>query len=170
MSSSKATIICDSHSAVQVERSITGILDRSSLCSLATTTGDGKPYINTCFFAYDSGLRLYILTPPKTIHAQNILRSPAVALAVYDSQQVSGSELQGIQIFGDCRQATSSDDLKTAFATYATRFGTLKSAAKNVEEMLRVFESRLFIVTSKRVKVFDEPTFGKETWVVATIQ
>jgi hypothetical protein len=50
------------------------------------------------------------------------------------------------------------------------KFPNILTYAPDVDTMLKVFESRLYVVWVEALKVFDEPTFGKEVWVSARIE
>lgn len=165
----RLSLKADGFSEKRLWGSVTDILSSNELCSIATVFPDGYPYINTCFFAFDENLSLHILTPPTTQHAKNFQAKEEVAVAVFDSHQISGSELRGLQIFGNCSQVVAKSDLEQSFATYAERFASIVTAAPNVQTMLETFESRLFIIEPTRIKIFDEPTFGKETWITASL-
>jgi len=159
------------HSDIDVGRlrdSAQHILERTTLCSIATVCANGTPYANTCFFSVSNGLSLIVLTPPSTVHAKNIARQSSVAITVFDSTQVSGAELQGLQLFGTARQAND-DETPECLRVYARRFPSILTAAPDTATFFRVFQSRFFIVTIDTVKIFDEPTFGKETWIIASI-
>lgn len=152
----------------RLENSIFGILDKIQLLSMATLGVDMQPYINTCFFAYDLTLRLYILTPPSTQHSQNITQNHRVAVSVFDTHQISGAELQGLQMFGTCHQAAG-DELASALQIYSDRFPGLKTSAPDIPTLLKDFQSRFFVITVESIKTFDEIAFGKEVWIIANV-
>jgi len=158
----------DGYPSERLAASALSILDKTTLLSMATVCEDGSPYINTCFFAYDGLLRLFVLTPPATMHAKNLALQPHVAIAVFDSHQVSGAELQGLQLAATGEQAQG-DVLEQALEIYSRRFPGLKASAPDVSALLSNFESRLFVLTVHSVKIFDEISFGKELWISATI-
>lgn len=165
----KPSLFADGFEEVRLWDSVIDLLSANELCSIATTTPDGRPYINTCFFAFDPNLRLYVLTPPAAQHSRNIEARPDISVAIFDSHQKSGAELRGLQIFGRCFQAVNPDDLKRSFEAYADRFEAILTSAPNVEALLKVFESRLFTIEPTSIKIFDEPTFGKEVWITAKV-
>lgn len=158
----------DGYPSERLAASALSILDKTTLLSMATVCEDGTPYINTCFFAYDGSLRVFVLTPPTTTHAKNLAIRPDVSIAVFDSHQVSGAELQGLQLAATGEQAQG-EVLEQALNTYSQRFPGLKASAPDVLALLSNFESRLFVLTVHSVKIFDEIAFGKERWISATI-
>lgn len=150
-------------------QSVQHILSGAELCTIATRNQDGTPYANTCFYAFDHDFKLFVLTPPSTQHSRNIEACPPVAVTIFDSHQKSGSELRGLQIIGECYRIKDGPELSAAFDVYMGRFPSIKSIADTVDEMLKVFESRLYEIQPKTIKILDEPTFGKEVWVTAVV-
>jgi len=152
----------------RVLKSVMGLLNRTQLCSVATVLAGGKPHINTCFFAFDRDLRLVILTPPSTVHASAWENPCDVAVAVFDSHQVSGAELSGLQLFGHVTRSRNESE-QAALLVYGERFPSFKAAAPDTDTFLRTFQSRFYLVSIERLKLFDEPAFGKEVWIEASI-
>jgi len=152
-----------------VEQSVAHLLNSNTLCSIATASPDGNPHINTCFYAPGGVDRIYILTPPQTIHSLNLLRNPFVAISIFDSHQVSGAELRGLQVFGRCHRADDATEHPEVFEAYTARFTNIREYAPDAATMLKVFESRLYVIEVDSLKVFDEPMFGKEVWVTAVV-
>ncbi len=159
------------HPEIDSERlrnSVANLLGRTMLCTMATVTPDNLPYANTCFFAVTNDLSLVVLTPPTTKHSTNLSHRPDVSVTVFDSSQVSGNDLQGLQLFGICHQA-SLVETPDCLLTYGRRFASLTTAAPDVTTFMRVFQSRFFKLQIDTIKIFDEPVFGKETWVNAQV-
>jgi uncharacterized protein len=147
------------------DESLSAILSNSILCSLATN-GTGGVHINTAFFAFvsDPRLDLYILTPPSTLHAQNIRENPSVALTVFESTQPWGSDLSGCQLHGRALLVEGVDS-NEGFQAYTQRFPGVLEYARTREEMDQVFESRFYRISIETVKLLDERRFGKENYV-----
>lgn len=153
--------------ASEVREAVEAILRDNSLCSLATVGGTA-PHINTAYFAVMSGLRLAILTPPNTQHAANVHATPDVAMAIFDSHQPWGSDLRGLQLKGSM-ELLSDSGAADAFEAYSTRNPGLVEWAANYGQLEENMESRFYALTVDWVKVFDEPRFGKENYIVATV-
>ncbi|MFB6208954.1 MAG: pyridoxamine 5'-phosphate oxidase family protein [Candidatus Nanohaloarchaea archaeon] len=144
----------------KVRKSIKDIISSNKLLSMSTVADD-IPHINTCFYAFDEEMNLYILTPPETEHGKKLEQNDSVAVDIHDSNQEWTDEKQGLQIFGRCRKA---DDREKGLEIYSGRFPTLEEFASGVEE-LEDLNSDFYIIDPERIKVFDEPRFGKETWI-----
>ncbi len=148
--------------------SVDAILADTELCSVATSDR-GAPYIHTVYFAYSDNLTIYFLSPPSAQHSINITTTPAVAISVFNGTQTYGAELQGLQIFGDCTLSEGTL-AEQAFAVYAARFPKICSRFPSFDHyQLAVSESRLYQIQAQRIKIFDEPRFGKRTWITATV-
>ncbi len=153
--------------------SISGILSANTLLSLANirkTNGELESWISTAFYAFSSSLELYILTPPDTQHIQNLSYSKSVALAIYDSHQEPTKHKRGLQIFGQCSQA-SGLRLVDGYRLYASRFVWLPDFIKQPDDFAKgIIQSKLFVISPKVVKIFDEPTFGEEIWITLNVK
>src|SRR5262245_47952412 len=98
------------------------ILDKAPLGSLSTTTAPSRPHINTAFFVLDQPtLAMYFLSEPGTQHIRNIAATPQGAATFFDSHQIWGDALSGVQLFGSVSESTGADRTK-ADALYRARF------------------------------------------------
>jgi uncharacterized protein YhbP (UPF0306 family) len=146
----------------KVRKSVEEILGQNKLLSMSTTS-ENQPHINTAFYAADE-LNLYIFTPPETTHSQNIAENPEVAVDIHDSHQNWADKKRGLQIFGEAEKA----DQQKALKTYKRRFPEMKELAEKKEE-LEQYDSEFYILKPEKIKIFDEPRFGKETWINAEV-
>lgn len=161
------------YSDEMIEESIKGILEHSVLLSMASIKSDGganESWINAGYYAFDERLNIYYLTPPSSQHAKNLEINPSVAVSIFDSHQMDPTKpKQGLQIFGTW-SLVSAIDLPGVTLLYAKRFPWLGSFIKHpLDWAKKILESRLYQITPKQIKIFDEPTFGKETWVEVTV-
>jgi|SRR5579862_4086001 len=98
------------------------IIRDSNFLTLATTDGE-QPWANAVFYASDKDLNLYFTSYNDSIHVQNILRNPSVAVAIYDSSiNVGGSNSQGVQIKGKCYRVSKGELPDAIEIVYAKRF------------------------------------------------
>ena len=147
--------------------SVEELLEANVLCSLATTS-QGKPHINTAYVAILPGLNLAILTPPNSQHAANVAQEPATAMAVYDSHQPFGADLQGLQLFGFMKLLDGAE-AEVAYQCYVRRFPGLAKWAQDYSALEVNLESRFYGLEVDRVKIFNERRFGKEVYIVARV-
>jgi uncharacterized protein len=164
----------DSCSADALRDSLRGILEDTILFTLATLERDKdgtvNPWTNTAYFAWTEDFRLHFLSPPSSRHCRNIADNPSIALTVFDTRQSGEGGKVGLQAAGRCARSTGSQ-LEKALRSYQARFdGFDKVIAEPADFDKTAMESRLYTVTLTSVKVFDEPAFGEEHWIEATIE
>jgi len=156
------------HDQKSLHESVEAILGTTTLCSMATAKGS-LPYINTAFFAWSSDLHIYFLSKPTRQHSVNLDNNPTISLTVFDGSQSFGSLLKGLQIFGKCVLAMGTQ-ANQAFDVYTKRFPKLLEQIPSFEDYERsVIQSRLYAVTAESIKIFDEPRFGKDVYIEASI-
>jgi uncharacterized protein YhbP (UPF0306 family) len=111
------------------------LLDASTLCSIASVCDDGRPHINTAYFAWNERMDIFWMSEPEAQHSRNVRRSGAIAIAVYDSGQVWGSPDRGIQLFGDAEELEREAEGE-AKAVYRHRFSAFIHADYGVLSFL----------------------------------
>lgn len=153
------------HAAEDIKTSIRDIISSNQLLSMATADGE-DPHINTAFYAFDEELNFYILTPPDTRHGQNLEENHSVAVDIHDSNQEWTDDKQGVQMFG---KAERMENPSRALDLYIERFPKLEEFASTAEE-LEDLDSRFYRIEIEKIKVFDEPRFGSETWITVEVK
>jgi len=157
------------HSDAKLNKSISGILEKSILCSIATLGKNNTSYIHTAYFAFNEKLELYFLSDPHTQHCVNIENNPSVAVAVSDSRQVWQKPKQGLQLFGTCQLARRTSKISSEY-NYIKRFVGYRDWMKILTDQERkAFTSKFYIIKVDSVKIFDEPTFGEEVYITLKI-
>ena len=153
------------YSDSQLDKSISQILERTILCSIATVGKGNSSYIHTAYFAFNGKFELFFLSDPDTQHCLNIEKNPSVAVAVADSRQPWQELKQGLQLFGTC-QITKGTTRITAEYAYIKRFVGYRDWVNVLSIAERkAFKSRFYIVKVQSIKLFDEPTFGEEVYI-----
>jgi nitroimidazol reductase NimA-like FMN-containing flavoprotein (pyridoxamine 5'-phosphate oxidase superfamily) len=136
------------------------LLDASTLCAISTVSSAGRPHVHTAYFAWSGSFDLYWMSDPASTHSRNLRAKPAAAIAVYDSGQTWGRPDRGLQLFGSAREAAGAAR-ERAERTYADRFAGFRADE---------FEGfRLYRCRPRRLKVFDETTFGSGVFVTASV-
>jgi uncharacterized protein YhbP (UPF0306 family) len=143
--------------AARMEATARRLLEASSLGAIATVTPGGRAHVNTAYFAWSPDFDLVWLSEPRAGHSRNLRANPAVAIAVYDSSQSWGRPDRGIQLFGTARETTDGD----AAELYASRFPGYQ------EDELEAY--RFYRFRPRRLKLFDERTFGTGVFVLARV-
>ena len=137
-----------------------GLLNASTLCSIATVSSDGRPHVNTAYFAWSPAFDVVWVSAPTARHSRNIRRDPAVAIAVYDSTQRWGGFDRGIQLFGAARELTARMADEGA-RLYGRRF------TKYARGELRAY--RVYRFRPRALKLFHERELGGGTFVTAKV-
>ena len=97
------------------------LLESSTLCAIATVTGNGAAHVNSAYFAFDRDFKVVWLSEPQALHSRNLRANHSAAIAVYDSGQSWGRPDRGVQLSGTAREAAD-EDAERAEALYARRF------------------------------------------------
>lgn len=87
------------------------LLFDSSFLSLATTDGEGRPWVTPVEFACDGALRFYWTSHPDARHSRNLRTNPRAALSVFDSAQTPGvrAPVQGLYAEGPVEELDRAD-------------------------------------------------------------
>jgi uncharacterized protein YhbP (UPF0306 family) len=161
------------HSDEALNKSISEILSANTLLSMASirnTNETLESWICTAFYAFNSSIDLYILTPPDTQHVLNLKYSHSTAVTVFDSHQEPTKPKRGLQIFGEWERAEGLK-LVEGYRLYAARFVWLPDFIKQPEDFAKgIIQSKLFVIHPKVVKIFDEPAFGEEVWITLKVK
>jgi uncharacterized protein YhbP (UPF0306 family) len=136
------------------------LLEASTLCSIASVCDDGRPHINTAYFAWNDLVDIFWTSEPEAQHSRNVRASGTVAIAVYDSNQPWGTPGRGIQLFGRAEELEG-EAAREAKATYQDRFPAFPEADYGVY--------RFYRCRPRQVKLFDEQVLGDATFVTARI-
>lgn len=134
------------------------LLDASPLCAIASTSPDGRPHINTAYFAWSRLLEIVWLSDPGARHSRNVRATADVAIAVYDSRQTWGGADRGIQLFGPAEEL---EEAAAAAGLYARRFDGFSQTELGAY--------RLYRCATRTVKLFAEDDLGAGTFVTARV-
>ncbi len=147
------------YSAAKLRRSLSRILRANVLCSMATVR-NSLAHINTAYFCYSPDLELFFLSDPRSTHARNLGANPAMAMAVFSSNQVWGQPDAGLQFFGRCVEARG-HFARQAQRLYVRRFRDYDASGLQ--------EYRFYRFVPQRVKIFDERALGGGIFVVVRV-
>ena len=146
------------------------IIDFSNYLSLGTTNGK-EPWVNAVFYASDKDFNLYFSSYNDSVHVQNILKNPNVAVAIYDSHIVVGSgKAQGVQIKATCHRVTGEDLLQAIEVLYAKRFSDPKEREEkgiNVERFSKTDNvgrvDHIYKIIPEKFYILDKTEGKKDT-------
>ncbi len=157
------------YSSSQLAKSVLAILRKNDLCSIATIGLDSESYINAAFYCFSDAIDIYFLSDPDTHHCHNMARTSSTAISIFNSHQVWGSTLKGLQLFGNCSLAEGKDE-KNAVERYKERFPAYRAFLGMLSPLeLQEFKSRFFVFHPITIKIFDESEFGEENIITVKI-
>jgi uncharacterized protein YhbP (UPF0306 family) len=148
--------------------SITNILDNNIILAMSTVQ-DGNAYINSAHYAYNEHLELVIFTHPQSDHSKNVAAHDSVAAAIWNRPEAWGLDLQGLQLFGTCLPLVG-EALEEAIQTYTARFPAFSNVVRSASDFdARSIPMRMYTLRIERLKLIDEPRFGKRKWITAPV-
>jgi len=148
----------------KLNQSIYEILSETYLLSMASINKD-KSHINTAYFAFNNSLELFILTPPTSKHTQNLEKNNSVSVTVFDTNQKWEGDKRGLQLYGTYEK-TKGDKFAEGMRFYLQRFPAFSEWAETPEELEKSdVKSRIYKIEVNSLKIFDEPTFGKDEFI-----
>ncbi len=121
----------------------------------ASTSGE-FPWIFTAYYATDNDLNIYFLTGPSTIHGQQLIDNPKVAVAIADSPQDLMSKKAGLQLSGVCTQLTDEKEVRVGLDLWRTKLKVESSDYTYEGMQTGKIESRMYKIVPKKLKFFNE--------------
>jgi hypothetical protein len=162
-------LVNPSYPSDQLKASILAILNSVELCSMSTITPTSSSYIHTAYFCYSDALDLYFISNIDATHSKNLVRSPTMAVTVFDTNQPWDSLHRGLQLFGKARIAGITESVK-ALAIHAARFHAYGEYIKAINPLEReAMPYKFYIFRPDSIKIFDEKEFGEETFILAQV-
>lgn len=116
----------------------------------------------TVFYVSDDDLNLYFISPPDAEHVEQINVNSEVACAIADSHQKAGEPKLGLQLYGHASEEKGLETLKWMFKMYNKLHPTTKEKLNFDNFQSKVMTSRVFKVTPKKIKFFNQELFGDE--------
>lgn len=105
------------------DKRITDFIGRHHVLTLATTGTDGKPYVASAFYAYDTERNVFVITSDTTTrHGAEMSADSRVAMSIALETRIVG-RIEGIQIEACAEIATdATSDYKQLRACYLKKF------------------------------------------------
>jgi len=161
----KITLRSPGHDSAALMRSVRRILKEAELWSMATFGPRRTPHVNTAYYSLGDGFDFYFVSDVTTRHIRNLVLSPRVAVAIYNSHQAWDSYHRGMQCFGRCWRANSSESL-LAEQAYSARFPAYAKYQKTLTVSDRESSPyRFHLFRPFTLKLLDEAKFGEEVFV-----
>jgi uncharacterized protein YhbP (UPF0306 family) len=146
------------------------IIETSNFLTLATTGGN-MPWANAVFYASDKDLNLYFTSYNDSIHVQNILKNPNIAVAIFDSSiKIGSGTAQGVQMLAKCRRL-GKDELPEALEiVYSKRFPDPAERASRDLSVERFCKNdnvgrvdHIYKITPEKIYILDKSPGVKDT-------
>lgn len=153
----------------RVRRTVFRILEDNMLCSISTVTGGGRAHISTAYFCFSTGLELYFLSHPSSLHCHNLSANSSVGMAVFSASQRWVDPGRGLQLFGTCSRARGAH-ARRAEALYGKRFAAYARWKATLTSSDSAREYRFYRFVTKRLKVLDERDLGDAVFVYAAVK
>lgn len=134
------------------KKQVLGFLAKHKLMAVATT-GD-FPWIASVYYVFDDDLNLYFLSGPKTLHVQQILRNPQVAVATADGNQDINKPKKGLQVSGIAEQISGLEKVEYALELWKNNLGVI-----DPQLTAQAVKSSMFKIVPQRIKLFDQELF-----------
>lgn len=142
--------------------SIEKILNANNTLALSTSKEDGG-YINTAHYGFSEDLVLFLITAADTEHSKNAATRPHVGIAIWNRPTQWGTNLEGLQLFGDYQLVTG-DEIVKGHASYAENIPAFKESFKTPEDFIKAGLT-FYKITVRTIKLLDEPKFGRRNYI-----
>lgn len=125
---------------------------------LMTVATNGEfPWIASVYYTFDRNLNIYFLSSPTTLHVQQILQNPKVAVSIADSHQDIAKPKRGMQMSGVATQISGVNKIRHALLMWKSNLGVVDPSLTH-----KVVIGSMFMVTPNRIKLFDQELFDVE--------
>ncbi len=136
---------------------IFAILEKNTLLALSTFAVN-EVWTSTVFYAYDKKLNFYFVSEPGTRHCQMIAKNKNVSGAIYPSDSLWGTDIQGIQFEAVAERVPVTSVLFHG-AHYLMRFPVAKKFISSPKLLLSdKMAVRLYQITPRLIQIYDEVT------------
>lgn len=143
--------------------SINRILQGVQLMSLSV--GVDVPNVCPVHFTLYGGTSLCFVSNLNSRHAKLLGMTDAASVAIYDSSQLHTNPRVGIQMIGNCKQASIAESIKVR-ECYAKHFPASSEDTTVTKAVTRTMDGlRFFIFTPTEIKILDESRFGVEAYI-----
>lgn len=147
-----------------MKKDIISFLNSEKLMALSTSSRN--PWSCIVYYVADSNINLYFVSSPKSQHCRDIAKNSKVSCAIYNSDQGVSDKKKGVQLRGNASEVTGLDKIKWFFRMWAKINPGNKDVInfKNFKD--KVISSRIYRVTPKKIKLFDEKLYGEESFKI----
>ena len=148
-----------------IRESLSQLLTLNRLGAMASIRDVSFSYVNTAYFVYDARLTLYFLSQPEDQHVKNCENNESVAVAVWGTPQLWGTDLHGVQMFGRCEKVGVGIELISAMRLFLSAFPACASIFLEPGRFREGVNSQMFAVRVQSMKLLDERRFGRRVYI-----
>lgn len=123
---------------------------------MVVATNDDHPWIATLYYSFDDDLNLYFLSSPTTLHCQQILNNPHVAVSIADSPQAPTAKKIGIQIYGLAEKISGERKITHALNLWRKTLNVTSAEYSYKGMMSKLIDGRMYKVVPKKIKFFNQ--------------
>ncbi len=118
--------------------------------------------ICTLYYAIDAELNLYFVSEPESGHMKNIGKNNNVVCTITDSRQKVTDKKIGIQLKGMVSEVSEPKELENPLTLWNSANPGIESAINSKSIQNKTIDSRVYKITPKEIKFFNEGLFGEE--------
>ncbi len=137
---------------------------------VSVATYNKRLWICSVYYVADNNFNLYFLSEPTTEHSKNITVNGEVACAIADSRQKANSKKIGVQLNGIASLVSNIQKIKWMLNLWNkinTGFESIINL-KNIKN--KVIKSKIYKITPKKIKFFNEELYGPEGFEIFKFQ
>lgn len=140
-----------------LSEAIFDILENNKLLALSTVF-EKKIWTSTLFYSFDKEFNMYFVSEPESQHCQMISKNKVVSGAVYSSNSIWGTDIQGVQFEAIAERVSPASTLIHG-ASYLERFPVARKFFKSPKDFLSKTASvRLYRLVPQLIQLHDEVT------------
>jgi uncharacterized protein YhbP (UPF0306 family) len=129
---------------------------------VATVSGNGKPWVFTCWYAANERFQIVFMSKVHRRHSQDILATERVAATAVCTKSTLGEPVQSVTVEGRCHRVEIGD-LPDAYERFSARFPQVRQLV-SLEKLRDPTEPDfLWLIEPETVVLFDEVNFTPPT-------
>lgn len=137
-----------------------------SLKFMSVSTYDTHLWTAWVYYVIDDEFNLYFVSQPDTDHCKSILKNGEIACAIADSHQKVTDKKIGAQLYGTAQQLTNVGQLRWMLNVWNKVNPGIDKVINLKNMQKKVIKSRVFKVTPKKIKWFNEGLYKEKEFEV----
>lgn len=96
------------------------VIEHNRYMTVATSNGEGKPWISTVFFVYDALFNLYWVSDKKALHSRNIKANNHIAIVIFGPTPEDPA-IDGVYFDAEAKELEDETEILSAMEVFKTR-------------------------------------------------